>query len=367
MNKKILHVGSPNIGNRRKFHKYVDEIFNRRWLTNRGGLVLELERKLAEFLGVEHCIAMCNGTIALEIAIRALELSGEVIVPSMTFIATAHALQWQEIKPVFCDIDRQTYTLDPVQIERHITPNTSAIIGVHTFSRPCDIDGLQEVADKNGLKLLFDAAHAFGCSYKGQTIGRFGNCEVLSFHATKFFNTFEGGAIATNDDALAEKIRLMQNFGFAGEDSVIYIGTNGKMNEVSAAMGLVNLDSIDEFLATNKRNYKTYKTGIQQIDGLTLAEYDHSEKCNYQYIVLEVGDDYPLNRDELVDKLRSMNVLARRYFWPGCHKMEPYKSLQPNANLLLPITEDVANRIVVMPNGTQIDGQMIRTLLETLR
>ena len=328
---KPLHVGAPNIGNREQFHRYVDEIFDRRWLTNRGKIVLEFERRLAEYLGVSHCISMCNGTVALEIAIRALGLTGEVIVPSLTFVATAHSLQWQEVAPVFCDIDRSSYHLDPAEVERHITSKTTAIMGVHTYSRPCDIDALQTVADKNGLRLLFDAAHAFGCSYKGSMIGKFGDCEVFSFHATKFFNTCEGGAVATNDGELAEKVRLMQNFGFAGLDNVTYVGTNGKMTEVCAAMGLVNFDSLDEFMAVNKRNYELYRTELAGIIGLKLIEYDEDEKCNRQYIVVEVGDEYPMSRDELVEELHANNVLARRYFWPGCHRMEPYISTQPNA------------------------------------
>lgn len=363
---KPLHVGAPNIGNREKFHRYVDEIFDRRWLTNHGVLVQELERRLAEYLGVKHCICMCNGTVALEIAIRALELSGEVILPSLTFIATAHALQWQEIKPIFCDIDRASYNLNPQEIERHVTPITTAIMGVHTYGRPCDIDALQSVADRHGLKLLFDAAHAFGCSYHGQMIGNFGDCEVFSFHATKIFNTFEGGAVATNSDELAKRIRLMQNFGFAGTDNVIYIGTNGKMTEICAAMGLLNLDSVDDFLAVNKRNYEAYKSGLADIKGLKLIDYDEREKCNWQYIVVEVGDEYSLKRDALIEKLQSKNVLARKYFWPGCHRMQPYRSLQPNAGLMLSVTESVADQMVVLPTGTTVDAGMIENVLGLL-
>jgi len=364
---KPLHVGCPNIGDRKKFHRIVDDIFDRRWLTNRGQCVQEFEARLCDFLGVKHCITMCNATVGLEIAAKALDLKGEVIIPSMTFVATAHALQWQGIHPVFADIDRHSYNLDPAAVERAITPRTTGILATHVYSRPCDIDGLQAVADRHGLKLLFDAAHAFGCSYKGQMIGNFGECEAFSFHGTKFFNTFEGGAIATNNDKLAEKIRLMQNFGFSGADNVIYIGTNGKMNEVCAAMGLVNMDSLDEFLAVNKRNFEAYRAAIEKIDGLSLIEFDEKEKCNRQYMVAEVGDEYPLSRDELVEKLQAANVLARKYFWPGCHNMEPYKSLHPNAGLLLPVTEEVTPRLVVLPTGTSVDGEIIEKIGGLLR
>ncbi|WP_372846452.1 DegT/DnrJ/EryC1/StrS family aminotransferase [Pontiella sp.] len=362
-----LHVGAPNIGSREKFFERVNGMFDRRWLTNRGELVQELEQKLADYLGVKHCISMCNGTVALEIAIRALGLEGEVIVPSLTFIASAHALLWQEITPVFCDIDRESYNIDPKQIEKHITPKTSAIMGVHLYSRPCDIEALQAMADRHGIKLLFDAAHAFGCSHNGKMIGNFGDCEVLSFHATKFFNTFEGGAIATNNDGLAEKIRLMQNFGFNGMDNVEYIGTNGKMTEICAAMGLTNLEGLDEFVGINQRNYEVYRDGLSKIPGLSLIEFNEAEKCNWQYIVVEVGNDHPLSRDELMEKLHAQNIRARRYFWPGCHRMEPYRSLQPNAGMMLPITEAVAERLLVLPTGTGVDKITIDLICRSIR
>lgn len=211
-----LHVGRPNIGKRERLLERINEMLDRRWLTNNSPFVRQFEQRIAEMLGVKHCVAMCNATVALEIAIRAAGLSGEVIVPSFTFIATAHALQWQEITPVFCDIDPHTHNLDPRRVEQMITPRTTGIIGVHVWGRACDVEALTDIAQCHHLKLLFDAAHAFGCSYKGRMIGNFGDVEVFSFHATKFFNTFEGGAVVTNDDDLANKIRLMKNFGFAG-------------------------------------------------------------------------------------------------------------------------------------------------------
>jgi dTDP-4-amino-4,6-dideoxygalactose transaminase len=202
-----LHVGRPNIGDREKLLDRINDLLSRRWLTNNGPYVEEFEQRLVNLLGVKHCIPICNGTVALEIATRALELSGEVIIPSFTFIATAHALQWQEIAPVFCDIDPHTHTIDPRQVERLITPHTSGIIGVHLWGRPCNVEAMSEIAHRHKVKLLFDAAHAFGCSYNGQMIGGFGHAEVFSFHATKCLNTFEGGAVATNEDVLAEKIQ----------------------------------------------------------------------------------------------------------------------------------------------------------------
>jgi dTDP-4-amino-4,6-dideoxygalactose transaminase len=286
--KDPLHVGRPNIGNRQKFEERVNDILDRKWLTNGGKYVQEFENRIEQLLGVKHCIAICNATVALEIAIRALEMKGEVIIPSFTFIATAHALQWQEITPVFCDIDPQTHNLDPQQVERLITPRTTGIVGVHVWGRACDTEALTEIAHRRNLRLLFDAAHAFACTHKGKLIGGFGDAEVFSFHATKFFNTLEGGAVVTNNDALAHKIRLMKNFGFTNYDQTDYVGINGKMNEVSAAMGLTNLESLDEFIAANHRNYRSYQAHLAGLEGVRLIAFNDAEKYNYQYVVLEI-------------------------------------------------------------------------------
>ncbi len=362
-----LHVGAPNLPDRQRLMQQIDSLLTSRRLTNRGPMVRELEQRIAEFTGVKHCIAMCNGTIALEIAIRALGMQGEVIIPSMTFIATAHALQWQEITPVFADIHPQSATLDARKIERLITPRTTGIIGVHLWGRSSDTHGLQAIADKHGLKLLFDAAHAFGVSHEGKMIGGFGDAEVLSFHATKFFNTFEGGAVLTNNDELAEKIRLMQNFGFSGRDNVIYIGTNGKMSEISAAMGLASLESLPRFVEHNRNNYHTYLDRLQNIQGIDVFEYNEKEKNNYQYIVLKIDESKTvLNRDELADLLSAERILARRYFYPGCHRMEPYRSYFPNAGLLLPETERLLDCVLTLPTGTSVSKAEITTICELL-
>jgi len=361
-----LHVGRPNIGDRELFMKYANAMFDRNWFSNNGPIVQEFEAALAKELNVKHCIAMCNGTLALEIAIRALDLKGEVIVPSYTFVATAHSLQWQEITPVFADIDPDTHTLNLESVKKMITPRTTGILGVHLWGRPCDVDGLQDIADEHGLELMFDAAHAFSSGYKGQKIGNFGRCEVFSFHATKFFNSFEGGAIATNDDELANKFRLMQNFGFSGVDNVIYPGTNGKMTEVAAAMGLTNLSSLDYFLNINKVNYDLYKSGVSKIEGIEIIDYDENTDNNYQYIVIEIAQGFPVERDRIVEILQAENVLARKYFWPSCHNMEPYRSLQPHAGLLLPNTEKVAEQVIVLPTGTSMNEESISFIISLL-
>ncbi|MDQ3815608.1 MAG: aminotransferase class I/II-fold pyridoxal phosphate-dependent enzyme [Armatimonadota bacterium] len=365
---KKLHVGGPNIGDRQRLLERINGILDRRWLTNDGPLTRELEQRIAESVGVKHCIAMCNGTVALEIAIRALELKGEVIVPSFTFIATAHALQWQEITPVFCDIDPATHTLDPCRVERMITPRTTGIIGVHLWGRACDVEALSQIARRHHLKLLFDAAHAFACSYRGRMIGSFGDAEVFSFHATKFFNTLEGGAIVTNNDNLAKRIRLMKNFGFTDYDQVSYVGINGKMDEMSAAMGLTGLESLDKFIAVNTANYESYGRELRGIPGVHLLAYDQSERCNYQYIVLEIDESVAqISRDHLLQILWAENILARRYFYPGCHRMEPYRSYFPHAGLLLPETERVAQRILILPTGTSVGSESIQRICHIIR
>jgi dTDP-4-amino-4,6-dideoxygalactose transaminase len=346
----------------------LNDMLDRRWLTNHGPFVQALEQEICAHLDVRHCVAMCNGTIALEIAIRALGLQGEVIIPAFTFVATAHALQWQEITPVFCDIDPKTHNLDPVRVEEMITPRTSGILGVHVWGRPCAIDELNKIAERYNVHLLFDAAHAFGCSHQGKMIGNFGEAEVFSFHATKFYNTFEGGAVVTNRDDLAEKIRLMSNFGFSGYDRVIHLGTNGKMSEPAAAMGLTGLENLDSFIAANYRNYQRYCTELIEIPGLDMVMYDKSEKNNYQYIVVEVDEERTgISRDLLVEILHAENVLARRYFYPGCHQMEPYRSYFPHAGLLLPETERLTQRCMSLPNGTAISTQDVDAICYLIR
>ncbi len=364
---KALHVGEPNIGNREKLLARINDILDKRRFTNEGPYVRELEKRIADYIGVKHIIAMNNGTVALEIAIRALDMKGEVLLPSMTFIATAHALQWQQIKPVFCDIDPATHNIDVQKAEAHITPLTSGILGVHLWGRPADISGLTDLAGRYNLRLLFDAAHAFGSAYQGRMIGNFGDAEVFSFHATKFFNTFEGGAVATNNDELAEKIRLMRNFGFAGKDRVIYIGMNGKMDEVAAAMGLTSLESLDEFIEINKHNYFLYRQLLEKTNGIQIVNYDGNEKTNYQYIVLEIDKQITgISRDLIMRILHAENVIVRRYFYPGCHKMEPYKSYQPHSGMMLPNTERLARDVLVMPTGSAVNEKIIVRIVELL-
>ena len=290
---EAIHVGRPNIGDRERLFSRINDLLDRRWLSNNGKYVVEFERRIAETISVAHCVAMSNATASLEIAIRALGLSGEVLVPSFTFVATVNALQWHGLTPVFCDIDLASHTIDFRAAERRITPRTTGILGVHLWGHPCSIDQLADLAKRHNLKLLFDASHAFGCSYKKRMIGNFGNAEVLSFHATKFLNTFEGGAIVTNDDDLASKVRLMRNHGFSGLDEVACVGTNAKMSEVSAAMGITGLESLEDFVAINRRHYEQYQQELSGIPGISLVPYNEDKRCNYQYVVIEVDGEQP--------------------------------------------------------------------------
>jgi len=363
-----LHVGRPNVGDREVFNALVDEMFDRRWFTNNGKLVHELESRLCEFLGVRHCIPVCNGTVGLQIACHALELTGDVIVPAFTFVATAHALEWERLKPVFVDVDPITHNIDPGKIEALITDRTSAILGVHVWGRSCDTNAIAHIAQRHNLVTMYDAAHAFGCSHDGKMIGNFGRCEVFSFHATKFFNTFEGSGIATNDDALAEKIRLMKNFGFSGMDNVVHLGTNGKMPEICAAMGLACFAKLDDILDVNRRNYDAYRTGLSGVPGIKVINYEAQEATNWQYIVLEIdAGQARLTRDELMEVLHAENIRARRYFYPGCHRMEPYVSLYPDQKDSLPLTDALCQRVLCLPTGTAISVEDVARICHVIR
>lgn len=362
-----LHVGRPNVADADAYLERIRGMLASNWLTNDGPLVREFEARLAAKTGARHVVAMCNATVALEIAVRALGLTGEVLVPSYTFIATAHAVHWQGLTPVFVDIDPATHSIDPAAVEKMITPRTSGIIAVHLWGRPAAIEQLTEIAERRGLKLIYDAAHAFGCTHRGTPIGVFGDCEVFSFHATKFLNSLEGGAIATNDDELAAIARKMRNFGFTGFDDVRHPGTNGKMVEACAAMGLVNLEGLDGIVEVNRRNHEAYAAGLGEIRGLQLFGYDGAERNNYQYVVVEVGPEAGATRDELVAALTAENVLARKYFWPGCHRMKPYRELFPWADAHLPNTNAVAARVMVLPTGTAAGTQDIRRICDVIR
>ena len=362
------HVGRPNLGDRERFMERVGDILDRRWLTNNGPYVQAFERRVAEISGTRHCVAVCNGTVALEIMARATGMRGQVIVPSFTFVATAHALQWQEIQPVFCDVDPDTWCLDPERVEQLITPRTTGIVGVHLWGRPCDVEGLQAVADRHDLVLGYDAAHVFGCEFYGKPVGAFGKAAVFSFHATKVCNALEGGAIVTDDDELAERMRLMRNFGFEGRDNVVHIGSNGKLNEMSAAMGLTSIESMERFVEHNRQVYQAYAESLGGLPGLRVMEFDPRHRTNFHNVIVEVdGAIAGLDRDQLVRALEAENVLARRYFAPGTHAMEPYRSDQPLSEFVLPVTQHLCGRVLSLPTGEALSVEGARRIGDLVR
>jgi dTDP-4-amino-4,6-dideoxygalactose transaminase len=362
------HVGLPNIGNRERFLDRVNRILDRRLFTNHGPFVQELETRLAALVGVKHCLATCNGTTALEITARALGLSGEVIVPSLTFVATAHALRWLGITPIFCDVDPATHTIDPDAVDALVTPRTTAILGVHLWGRPCDVDALARVAEAHDLRLVFDAAHALACSHNGQMIGAQGDAGIFSFHATKVLNTFEGGAVTTNDDDLAARVARMRNFGFTGYDQVESLGINGKMSEVCAAMGLTLLEELDGLIAANYERYRQYRQELGGLPGLRVMAYDERERGNYQYVVIEMDESVTgIHRDQVVELLHAEHVVARRYFFPGCHRMEPYRSAPGAAALRLPHTERLVDRLLTLPTGAGVSPDDVARISDAIR
>lgn len=363
---EVLHVGRPNIGDRDRLLDRLNDMLDRRWLTNDGPYVQEFEARIAAAVGVRHCVATCNASMALSIAAHAAGVRGEVIVPAFTFVATAHALRWIGLEPVICDVDPLTHNIDPEAAERLISSRTAAIMGVHVWGRPCAPEALERLARAHNLILLFDAAQAFGCSSQGRMLGGFGDAEVLSFHATKVVTAGEGGAVVTNDDRLAEIARLARNFGFADYDDVRALGTNGKMSELGAALGLSSLEQHADFIAANRRNHHAYAAGLADVAGITLMSYDDTEACSYQYVVVEVDEAAGLSRDALMVVLHAEGVLARRYFAPGLHRVEPYRS-ELHTPKRLRHTERLCGRVLTLPTGTSISDEAIRTICNLIR
>ncbi len=362
-----LFVGRPQSGSVDHFFDRLRDMFQRNQLTNHGPLVQELEAAVADRLEVKHAIAFCNGTVALEMMLKALDLKGEVIVPAFTFIATVHAIRSAGLTPVFADIGTN-HLLDPDAVESVITPDTVAILGVHTWGQGCEVERLQAISEQRGLKLFFDAAHAFDCTHRGRPIGGFGAAEAFSLHATKVFHSFEGGLVTTQDDALADRLRLMRNFGFSDYDTVVCGGGNGKLSEPAAAMALTNLEGLADVISLNRRMWETYRASLDGIPGVSLLGFDPGERQNHQYVVVEIdAEDFRLSRDELLRILHAENVLARRYFHPGCHRMEPYRTLDPRAGARLPRTDLLCERVLVLPTGGQVAADGAVAIADLIR
>lgn len=357
-----LHVGRPNIGKRERVHELIDSCLDRRWLTNDGILVKQLEQSICSITNTKHCVAATNATAALEILIRTLGNGGEVILPSFTFVATAHAVSQAGATPVFCDVDKTSHNIDPEQVELLISPSSVGILAVHAWGNPCETEGLQQIAEKHNLWLAYDSAHAFSCSRNGVPLGGNGNAEVFSFHATKFVSCAEGGAITTNCDHLANKLRLFRNFGFRGYDQVDIIGTNAKMSEIAAAIGIASIESMQYFIETNKRHHEAYKRRLSRIAGLTVMDYDLRHSPNYQYIVVDVqASSFGADRNQLVTALQAERVRARRYFFPGCHSFMPYRNARTGD---LSNTLDLCNRLLLLPNGTGVTDEQVTQICD---
>ena len=350
---EMLHVGRPNILDPEGLYARIRGAVERKWLSNDGLLVLELEREFAKFLGVKHCIAVANATLGIQLLIEALGIRGKVLMPAFTFIGTAHAVQWQKATPVFCDVLEDKHTLDPRKVREAMSPEIEAILGVHLWGRPCEIDELQAIAQEWGVPLIFDAAHALGSSYRGQKVGGFGGAEVFSLHATKAINGIEGGLVTTNDPSLAEKLRASRNFGFTGRfDAVEGLGINAKMNEFSAAMALSNLAKFEVIASHNKAILDAYRSSLSGSDSVKI--YLDPDARSHHYAVLQVADDSGLSRDDLLAILDAENIHARRYFWPGCHRSEPYA--RESAAIDLPVTDALAQSLLQLPTGQQLSA-----------
>ncbi|MDF1563932.1 MAG: aminotransferase class I/II-fold pyridoxal phosphate-dependent enzyme [Deltaproteobacteria bacterium] len=356
-------MGRPNLGDREALFRRLSGALERGWLTNGGPLVQELEEKLAERLAVRHCITVCNATIGLELGLKALELEGEVVVPAFTFIATAHAASWVGLDVRFCDVDPATHLIDLDSLEQAVSERTSAVVPVHLWGAAAPVDALESFCEERGLRLIFDAAHAFACTAQGRTIGRFGDLEVFSFHATKFFNAFEGGAVTTEDDDLADRLRAMRNFGGRGAAGWGFPGTNAKMSEASAAMGLTSLEILPEIVARNRENHDAYREELASVPGIALRTYDPGEENNHQYVVVEVdGADFGLTADELVEVLAAENVGTRRYFVPGLHQVPPYRDDPSTRPVPLPVTEQLSERCLLLPSGLAVTPTDARSI-----
>lgn len=345
-----LSVGRPNIGDRDALFARLGGALDRSWLSNGGPLAEEFERRVAEVAGTRFCVATCNATAGLQLALRAAGVTGEVIVPSLTFAATAHAVSWIGLTPVFCDVDPATGAIDPAHAASLVGPATGAILAVHVWGRAAPVRELEELAGRRGLALFFDAAHAFGCTAHGRPVGGSGNGEVFSFHSTKFVNSFEGGALVTDDAGLARRARRMRNFGIADGDRVAHLGLNAKLSEAAAAMGLTSLDSMPRFIEHNYLNYVSYRTGLAGLPGIEVLGFDEGERNNYQYVIVTVDErEAGLDRDALLRILAAENVHGRAYFSPGCHQMSPY-----DTGSRLPHTERLASRVLALPTGIAV-------------
>lgn len=367
MSKNNIPVTQPSLPDLNEFIPYLEKIWDNRWLTNNGPFHHQLEAALCEYLGVEHVSLFNNATIALITALQAMRINGEVITTPYSFVATSHSIMWNGLEPVFVDIDPTTFNIDPAKIEAAISPRTTAIMPVHCYSNPCDVEAIQKIADNYGLKVIYDAAHAFGVNYKGESLLKWGDLSILSFHATKVFNTFEGGAIISPDAKTKQRIDRLKNFGIADELTVTAPGINGKMSEINAAFGLVQLKHIDDAMAQRQAIDSRYRSELAEVTGITLYQHDINANSNFSYFPILVEAEYPLSRDELYEKLKAHGVLSRRYFYPLISNMPMYRGLPTADAVHLPLANALAEKVLCLPIFNELtveQQQQVITLIK---
>lgn len=350
MAEKQITVTSPLMPSLEEFNVYLEDIWKRKWITNNGFYHKELEKALCEYLGVPYISLFTNGTLPLITALQALRITGEVITTPFSFVATTHSLWWNGIKPVFVDIDPVTCNLDPEKIEAAITPRTTAIMPVHVYGNPCDTKRIQDIADKYGLKVIYDAAHAFGVKVNGESVLNAGDMSTLSFHATKVYNTIEGGALVMHDEQTKKRIDYLKNFGFAGETEVVAPGINSKMDEIRAAYGLLNLKQVDKAIEWRKHVADLYRTVLKDVEGITFFNDIPGVTHNYAYFPIFVdAEKYGMTRDELYFKMKEHNVLGRRYFYPLISSFSTYRGLESANKDNLPVATEKAEQVICLP------------------
>ncbi len=363
MKNEPIYVTQPYLPPLQEFIPYLEKIWDSKILTNKGPFHRQLEQALGEYLGVDHIALFANGTLALVTALQALRITGEVITTPFSFVATAHSLLWNGIKPVFVDIDPQTLNLDPRKVEAAITPQTTAILPVHCYGNPCDVEAIQSIADNYNLKVVYDAAHAFGVQDAGGSVLRHGDLSVLSFHATKVFNTFEGGAIVCPDAKTKQHIDNLKNFGFVNETTVVAPGINGKMSEFGAALGLLQLKHIDRVFARRCKIDQLYKERLRGVPGIRCVEQTGQGVSNHSYFPVLVGEGYPLSRDALYERLRDNKIYGRRYFYPLISDFPMYRGLQSAQRQNLPVASDVAERVICLPIYPELADEQIDEII----
>lgn len=363
---KQINVTRPHLPPLDEFIPYLEKIWNNKRLTNAGPFHQQFEKALAEYLGVDNLALFANGTLALVTALQSLRITGEVITTPYSFVATAHSLLWNNIKPVFADIDPISLNLDPRKIEEAITPQTTAIMPVHVYGHPCDVSTIQEIADIYGLKVIYDAAHAFGVSLHGKSILRHGDLSILSFHATKVFSTFEGGAIVCPDAKTKRRIDYLKNFGFANEVTVVAPGINGKMNEFQAALGLLQLKHIDRAIARRREIDAYYRQEISKLDGIRLLPLPAESNQNFSYFPLLIEPDFLLSRDALYQKFKDNGIFPRRYFYPIISQFPMYRGLPSAQSSNLKIARRISEQVICLPIYPTLHDNQIEDILDIL-